>query len=123
MAAGKVTKIAAPDEKDEVAEFVAARLRQEERETTEIFKEGDEGRFVGDNGGCNFFFWVDSPTCDLPEKSMPGLLKKMKALERANENFKFENTKLEEKVEKLEEKIEKLQKKVEKLQALNKRIR
>ncbi|GER35853.1 tumor susceptibility gene 101 protein [Striga asiatica] len=53
---------------------------------------------------------------------MPGLLKKMKALERANENLNFENTKLEEKVEKLEEKIEKLQKKVEKLQALNKRL-
>ncbi|GER37174.1 SWAP (Suppressor-of-White-APricot)/surpdomain-containing protein / D111/G-patch domain-containing protein [Striga asiatica] len=48
MAAGKVTEIAAPDEKDEVAEFVASHLRQEERETTEIFKEGDEGRFVGD---------------------------------------------------------------------------
>ncbi|GER46943.1 GRF zinc finger family protein [Striga asiatica] len=74
------------------------------------------------NGGCDFFSWVDPPTCDRPEKIMPGLVKKMKALERANENFKFENTKLEEKVEKLEEKIEKLQKKVEKLQALNKRL-
>ncbi|GER56373.1 ribonuclease Y [Striga asiatica] len=74
------------------------------------------------NGGCKFFSWVDPPTCDRPEKIMPGLLKKMKALERANENFKFENTKLEEKVEKLEEKVEKLQKKVEKLQALNKRL-
>ncbi|GER42402.1 UHRF1-binding protein 1-like [Striga asiatica] len=47
MAAGKVTEIAA---QDEVAEFVAARLCQEERETTEIFEEGDEGRFAGDVG-------------------------------------------------------------------------
>ncbi|GER25688.1 homeobox-leucine zipper family protein /lipid-binding START domain-containing protein [Striga asiatica] len=74
------------------------------------------------NESCNFFSWIDPLTCDRPEKIMLGLLKKMKSVERANENIKFENTKLEEKVEKLEEKIEKLQKKVEKLQALNKRL-
>ncbi|CAA0830690.1 zinc ion binding [Striga hermonthica] len=58
------------------------------------------------NGGCNFFSWVDPLTCDRSQKIMPELLKKMNALERANENLKFENTKLEENVEKLEEKIE-----------------
>ncbi|CAA0813367.1 Unknown protein [Striga hermonthica] len=74
------------------------------------------------NGGCNFFSWVDPPTSDRSQTIIPGLLKKMNALERVKENLKFENTKLEDKVEKLEEKIEKLQKKVEKLQALNKRV-
>ncbi|GER28198.1 acyl transferase [Striga asiatica] len=67
------------------------------------------------HGGCNFFSWVDPPICDRSKNIMPKLLRKINALERANEDFKFENSKLE-------GKVEKLQKNVENFQALNKKL-
>ena len=34
-----------------------------------------------ENGGCSFFLWVDPPVCDRAKAVIPGLLRKISAME------------------------------------------
>ncbi|GER28415.1 GRF zinc finger containing protein [Striga asiatica] len=57
---------------------------------------------IGKPLGCTYWSWLDPPMCERSQRIIPGLLKRINALEAKHDNLKEQNTNLQERVEHLQ---------------------